>query len=117
MNYMGDFTTSDTVYIPFHTFDSNGASVTISGLATTDIEVYKDGSATQRSSDNGYALLDTDGIDFDGITGVHGISIDLSDNSDAGFYVAGHEYWVVISSITVDGQTVSLVAATFSIER
>lgn len=76
-----------TLYIPFATYDSNdpSASVTLTGLATTDIEVYKDGSVTQRASDAGYALLDTDGIDFDGTTGVHGFSIDLADNTTAGF--------------------------------
>ena len=117
--YQGDFAVDDTVIVPFHTFDSNdpSASVTISGLATTDIEIYKNGSATQRASDNGYTLLDTDGIDFDGITGIHGFSIDTSDNSDAGFFSAGGEYMVVVSSITVDAATVNFVAATFSIER
>ena len=75
------------LYIPFATYDSNDptASVTMTGLATTDIEIYKDGSTTQRGSDNGYALLDTDGIDFDSITGIHGFSVDLADNSTAGF--------------------------------
>ena len=115
--YLGDFDTTQTVYIPFATYNSNGASVTITGLAVTDIEVYKDGSATQRASDAGYTLLDTDGIDFDGITGIHGFSVDLSDNTDAGFYATGHEYWVVVASVTVDGQTVNLLAATFSIGR
>lgn len=106
-----------TLYIPFATYDSNdpSASVTTTGLATTDIEIYKDGSVTQRGSDNGYALLDTDGIDFDGITGIHGISIDLADNSTAGFYAAGSQYWVVVSSITVDAATVNFIAATFRI--
>lgn len=106
-----------TLYLPFHTFDSNdpSASTTITGLATTDIEVYKDGSATQRASDAGYALLDTDGIDFDTTTGVHGISIDLADNTTAGFYAAGSQYWVVIASITVDGATVNFILATFTI--
>lgn len=117
MNFLGDFPVNAMVYVPFHSFDSNGASVTITGLAVTDIEIYKDGSTTQRASDNGYTLLDTDGIDFDGITGIHGFSIDLSDNSDPGFYAAGHEYMVVVSSITVDAQTVNFIAATFSIER
>src|SRR5512139_3036924 len=96
---------------------STGASVTLTGLAVTDIEIYKDGSVTQRASDAGYTLLDTDGIDFDSITGIHGFSIDTSDNTDAGFYAAGHEYMVVVSSITCDSQTVNFVAATFSIER
>ena len=105
------------LYIPFHTFDSNdpSASVTLTGLATTDIEIYKDGGTTQRASDNGYALLDTDGIDFDAITGIHGFSVDLADNSTAGFYAAGSQYWIVISSVTVDAATINFIAATFRI--
>lgn len=118
MNYLGDFATGSVVYVPFHTFSPNtGASITMSGLAVTDIEIYKNGSVTQRASDAGYTLLDTDGIDFDAVTGIHGFKIDTSDNTDAGFYAAGGEYTVVVSSITVDSQTVSFVAATFSIER
>ena len=113
--YLGDFTTSDVVYVPFQTFNAAGASVTISGLAVTGIEIYKDGSTTQRASDSGVALLDTDGIDFDGITGIHGFSIDLSDNTDAGFYEAGHTYWVVVSAVAIDGQALSFVAAMFRI--
>lgn len=115
--YLGDFPAGETIYIPFHTFNSSGASVTITGLAVTDIEIYKDGSTTQRASDAGYTLLDTDGIDFDSLTGIHGFSVNTNDNTDAGFYVAGSDYWVVVSAITVDSQTVSFVAAIFSIEN
>lgn len=105
-----------TLRIPFSSFaGSTGASVTLTGLATTDIEVYKDGSTTQRASDNGYALLDTDGIDFDGITGIHGFSIDLADNTTAGFWAAGSQYTVVVSAVTIDSQTVNFIAATFRI--
>ena len=105
------------LYIPFATYDSNdpSASVTMSGFATTDIEIYKDGSVTQRASDNGYALLDTDGTDFDSLTGIHGFSVDLADNTTAGFYAAGSQYFVVVSSITVDGAIVSFIAARFTI--
>lgn len=100
--------------IMFDTYaGSTGASITLTGLAVTDIEVYKNGSATQRASDAGFALLDTDGIDFDGITGIHGFSIDTGDNTDSGFYTVGAWFHVVVSSITVDGQTVSFVAAAF----
>lgn len=113
--HLGYVAAGTTIYIPFHTFNSSGASVTITGLAVTDIEIYKNGSVTQRSSDAGYTLLDTDGIDFDGITGIHGFSIDLNDNTDAGFFAAGNFYWVVVSSITADSQTVNFVAATFFI--
>lgn len=106
-----------TLYVPFHTFDSNdpSASVTLTGLATSDIEIYKDGSTTQRASDAGYTLLDTDGIDFDTITGIHGFSINLADNTTAGFWAAGSQYWVVVSSITVDAATINFIAATFQI--
>lgn len=105
-----------TLYIPFSTFGTNGEALTMSGFAVTDIEIYKDGSTTQRSSDNGYTLLDTDGIDFDGVTGIHGFSVNLADNSDAGFYAAGSKYFIHVASITVNTQTVNFIAATFEIE-
>ena len=98
----------------FNTYaGSTGASVTLAGLAVTDIEIYKDGSVTQRASDAGYTLLDTDGIDFDGITGIHGFSIDTGDNTDAGFYTVGAWFTVVVSAVTVDSQTVNFIACQF----
>lgn len=100
------FNAGDIVYFFFDTYDANGASVTITGLIVGDIEVYKNGSTTQRSSDNGYVLLDTDGIDFDGTTGLHGFSIDTSDNTDAGFWTDGAQYLINVNAITVDAQTV-----------
>jgi hypothetical protein len=106
----------DVLPIFFDTFDGGtGASITMTGLAVTDIEIYKDGSTTQRASDAGYTLLDTDGIDFDSITGIHGFSVDTGDNTDAGFYAVGSWYHVVVSAITIDAQTVSFVAAAFRI--
>jgi hypothetical protein len=113
---LGTVPAGTSVYIPFSTYaGSTGASATCTGLAVTDVEIYKNGSTTQRASDAGVALLDTDGIDFDGITGLHGFSIDLNDNTDSGFYAVGSWYWVVVSSITVDSQTVTFLAATFRI--
>lgn len=114
--HMGSVPAGTTLYVPFATYGkTNGESITLTGLAVTDIEIYKNGSVTQRASDAGYALLDTDGIDFDGITGIHGFSIDLSDNTDSGFYAVGSWYWVVVSAVTVDSQTVNFIAATFRI--
>lgn len=104
-----------TVYRYFNSYDSNGADVTMTGFAVTDIEVYKDGSTTQRASDSGYTLLDTDGTDFDTITGAHGYSIDLSDNSTANFWEAGSHYAVLVTSVTIGGQTVSFWDADFII--
>jgi hypothetical protein len=113
---LGTVPAGTSLYIPFATYaGSTGASATLTGLAVTDIEIYKNGSTTQRASDAGFALLDTDGIDFDGITGIHGFSLDLSDNTDSGFYVVGSWYWVVVSAVTVDSQTVNFIAAVFRI--
>ncbi len=104
----------DVLPVLFNTYaGSTGASVTLTGLAATDIEIYKDGSVTQRASDAGYTLLDTDGIDFDGITGIHGFSIDTGDNTDAGFYTVGAWFTVVVSAVTVDAQTVNFIACQF----
>lgn len=113
----GEVPASSVLPIPFDSFaGSTGASITITGLATSDIKVYKGTSMTERSSTAGFVLMDTDGIDLDGITGIQGFSIDLSDNTDAGFYATGSFFWVVISSITVDTQTVNFLAATFRIK-
>lgn len=113
--HLGNVPAGTTLYVPFHTFDSSGASVTISNFAVGDIGIYKNGSTTQRSSTNGFTLLDTDGIDFDSLTGIHGFSVDLSDNTDAGFYAVGSFYWIVVGPITANTQTVQFVAATFRI--
>lgn len=113
---LGTVKPGSTIYIPFETFaSSTGAPITLTGLATSDILIYKDGGATARASTSGFTLLDTDGIDFAGITGIHGVSINLADNTTADFYAAGSKYFVVISSVTVDSQTMSFLAASFDI--
>lgn len=116
MIHLGTVRPGRTIYIPFESFASaTGAPITITNFAVGDIKIYKDGSTTERASTAGFTLLDTDGVDFDGITGIHGFSVDLSDNTTADFYKAGSRYWVVVSTITVDGQTMSFVAAVFRI--
>lgn len=105
-----------TIYIPFASFaGSTGAPSAMTGLATSDILVYKDGGTTQRASASGFTLLDTDGLDFDALTGINGVSIDLADNTTAGFWAAGSRYFIVIGDVTVDSQTLRFVAATFMI--
>lgn len=113
---LGKVKPGSTIYVPFESFaSSSGAPITISGLATSDIKIYKNGGTTERASASGFTLLDSDGIDFDSITGIHGFSVDLADNTTSGFYVAGASYFIVISTITVDSQTMSFIAATFEI--
>ena len=116
MQHLGIVKPGSTVYLYFDSFDGgDGSSITMSGLAVGDVQIYKDGGMTQRASTSGITLLDTDGIDFASTTGLHGFSVDLSDNSDAGFFAVGSAYWVIVASVTVDSQTVNLIAATFRI--
>jgi hypothetical protein len=108
----------DVLPILFASYDKDdGSSITLTGLAATDIEIYKDGSTTQRASDAGFTLLDTDGIDFDSITGIHGFSIDTGDNTDASFYTVGSWFHVVVSAVTIDAVAVSFIAAAFRIMK
>ena len=109
----GDYDTTETVHIPVNSFSSDDptASVTITNLAAGDVEIHKDGSTTQRSSDSGVSVT----IDFDSVTGNHIVSIDLSDNTDAGFYSAGSRYLVRIEGTTVDGGTINAWVGGFSI--
>ena len=69
------YNAGDTIYFGFPSFDSNGGSVTITGLAVTDIEPQRMSDEVERASDNGYTLLDTDGIDLKGRAGIHGFKI------------------------------------------
>ena len=114
---LGAIEVDKTIYVPFASYGADGESITMSTFALADIKIYKDGSVTQRSSTAGFALLDTDGTDFDGITGIHGFSVDLSDDSDRGFYAEGSEYWIMIDDVTINTQTVSFIAAVFNIQN
>jgi len=116
VNDLGAVPASTTIYLYWTSHDlATGANETMSGLAVGDILIYKNGSTTQRSSTAGFTLLDTDGIDFDALTGVNGVSIDLSDNTDAGFYAVGSWYTVILGPVTIDTQTVYINLATFRI--
>lgn len=113
VSFYGDYDTAETVVIPFNAFTSNdpSASVTVTNLASTDVYIYKDGSLTQRTSFAGIAV----DIDVDGIVGNHWVTVDLSNNTDAGFYVAGSRYQVRMEGVTIDGATVNAWIGAFSI--
>ena len=111
----GDFAGTETVMIPFNTFTSDdpSASVIVSDLANTDVHIHKDASLTQRSSAAGVAV----DIDVDGITGCHWITIDLTDNTDAGFYSIGSQFVVRLEGITVDAATLNVFIGGFTIGK
>lgn len=116
MNYLGDFNVGATVYLYFTTHSKNGGAIApLSAFEAGDVVLYKNGSATQRSSTSGWTMTSP----FDSITGLHLLAIDLSDNTDAGFYAAGSDYTAVLSpdTETIDGEIALGVVGRFSIER
>ena len=110
-DFLGDFAAGASVVLWWNTNAIAGESIT----RATDgsIRIYKGSSDTQRSSSAGI----TDTEDADGVTGVHRLSIDLSDNTDAGFYAAGSDYAVVLVGADIDGKTVNHALGQFSIEN
>jgi hypothetical protein len=114
-NYAGDYPALHTaVTLTFDSFAAaTGASSATSSFVAGDVQIYKDGGTTQRSSSAGITVSTS----FDSNTGLQMIVIDTSDNTDAGFYAAGHEYDVAIADVTIDAQTVRFWAGSFSIER
>jgi hypothetical protein len=113
MRHLGYYLTSGSrthVRFGFSTHAAAGANVAPnSAFEAADIRIYKatDGaalSATQRSSANGITMTSP----FDSLTGVHTVDIDLTDNTDSGFYASGcyYEVWLCPDE-TVDSQTIT----------
>lgn len=111
MEYIGDFNTGATVRGMWNSNAVAGGSVT--RATNGSIRIYKNNSTTERTSSAGI----TDTEDFDSLTGVHHVNIDLSDNTDSGFYAAGNDYFVVLSGATIDGQSINAYLFCFSIEN
>lgn len=111
MMYLGDFPTGATVRLPWNTNGADGASITRS--TNGSIRIYKNGSDVQRTSSSGI----TDNEDFDGVTGAHLLTIDLSDNDHAGFYAAGNDYSVMLVGAVIDTLTVNAFLGSFSIQN
>lgn len=111
MYYVGDVAVNSTVRIMWNSNAVAGESIT--RATNGSIRIYKNNSTTERTS----ALGITDSEDFDLLTGIHHVNIDLSDNTDAGFYAAGNDYFVVLQGATIDGKVINAVLAQFSIEN
>lgn len=105
MSYLGDFRAGATIRHVWNTNGQDGASITRATNGT--IQVYKDLGTTQDTGD----ITDTE--DFDLLTGVHAISIDTS--IDTAFYAEGHDYHIVLAGAVIDGKTVNVCLASFSI--
>ena len=106
--YIGNYTEDYAdLNFKFTTRDGTGLPTTL--LGTPALSVYKSNDATQTTA--GITLS----VDFDTITGLNNVKIDLS--ADA-FYAVGEDYAVVITTGTVDGvSVVGEVVGHFSIEN
>ena len=109
--YIGDFVAGTTVR---YYFASNAAAGASSARTTAGTyRVYKNISTTERTSSAGI----TDYSSFDTVTGLNAVTIDLSNNTDAGFYATGNDYVVVLVGAVVDSQTLNVPLFQFSIEN
>jgi len=109
--WFGNVTASDTITIPWDVVSLQSGSVTPTTAGS--IVIYKNNSATQRTSASGV----TDTRTFDSVTGTNLLTIDLSDNADAGFYAAGNNYHVMVSGMVVEGLTMNRWIGSFSIQN
>jgi hypothetical protein len=107
--YIGDFAVNSTLRYFYASNAAGGASAARTTAGT--YRVYKNISTTERTSSAGI----TDFSGFDSVTGLNAVTIDLSNNTDAGFYAAGNDYVVVLVGAVVDSQTVNVPLFQFSI--
>lgn len=110
---LGDVRVNEVIEIPFNTFSQVNGSALDPTVVLADIEIYKDGGTTKRSSTAGFTLSKN----FNSITGVHRLIVNLADDTDIGFYAQESEYKVLINTMTVDSQTLNRWIGVFTIEK
>lgn len=101
-----DYAEDSTIRLGFVSTAPDGTPTAPSAAFTAaDFAIYKDGSATEKTSTNGITVTSP----FDSLTGRHLIAIDTSNETgDTGFWSAGSVYEVILSTAkTVDGKSVS----------
>jgi hypothetical protein len=108
-SYYGDYAEDAVVTMSFNTYDADGASVTVTDLATTDVSVYKDG-VILADPDAGVTLILNAGTG----NGSHIVKIDTSSDAQ---YVTGSDYEVRFEGITIDTQTINMFVGDFSIQN
>ena len=105
-----DYAAGSIVYFKFPTHTVAPAMTTLAGSPAPAVSVYRDDSTGQ--STVGVSLT----LDFDGLTGLNHVTIDTS--ADGTFYAAGHDFFVIITTGTVDGTSVvGMPIGEFSIEK
>lgn len=115
---MRDRALGSTVRLMFNTTNPDGGGAPVapsSAFAAADIRIYKDGSASEKTTANGITVTSP----FDSITGLHLVEIDTSNSTDdTGFWASGSVYHVrLVTAKTVATYSVSgLLIGEFSLE-
>lgn len=104
--YLGDYVEDSIVDFKFSTEGIGGIGITPSPVGT--VSVYNVNDIVQSVVGVVYT------VDFDSITGIHHVRIDLS--SDI-FYDVANDYQVVVTGLGNEGKIVNVVLANFSISR
>jgi hypothetical protein len=106
MQHLGDFKRGQSISFLWSTYAAAGQSITRATNGT--VQVYRDGNVAQFTT----GVTDTE--DFDGNVGIHLCVIDTATIAN---YPAGSDYSVIVIGMTVDGQSLNAVLASFSIEN
>lgn len=115
---MRDRALGSTVRLMFNTTNPSAGGAPVapsSAFAAADIRIYKDGSATEKTSTNGITVTSP----FDSVVGLHLVEIDTSNSTgDVGFWSSGSVYQVrLVTAKTVATYSVSgLPIGEFSLE-
>lgn len=104
--WLGDFSTTAIVVAEFGTYNSSGASVTMT--ANGSLSVFESTSTTALAS-----TATTFNEDYRGITGAHAIWVDLNLATPT----IGRDYSILLANSSIDSATVSGPIATFSIRN
>lgn len=108
MSYVGDIKTNQVINKKFTTVNTSGVPTSFTG--TPIIAAYKSNSTTQTLT--GITLT----TDFDGISGLHNVLVDLS--QDGSFYASGTDIDIIILAGTISSSSLSgYNPLSFSIEN
>lgn len=103
MSWLGNYREDETnLNFAFLTIETGPPSATAGTLVGGVVSVYKGSNLTPKDSSESYITLDAD---YDGITGLNHVSIDLSGDV---FFEVNEDYFVVITAGTEVGSLIYL---------
>jgi len=108
--YLGNFAVSGTVS---HIWNSVSASGVPTAMTTSGVIVVLKNGTGRRASTAGVTYT----ANYTALPGNNYVAVDTSDNTDAGFYVAGADYTVIVSGQVTAGYTKNEKLFSFSLNN